>query len=101
MADLVILYWRDIPSQVIARSGRTTAKAELPKRFLEAIDAAAMRAGATGTDAYLESWRRGEPIRCGDNLEQAVADATAAIEATYGTDRLRRLIEGGGHEGET
>ena len=75
MADLVVLYWRDIPSQVIARAGRKTAKQELPKRFMEAIDAAAMRAGATDTDAYLQGWRRGDPSLCGDDLEKAVADA--------------------------
>ena len=53
MASLTILYWRDIPAQVIARAGRAGAKAELSRRFTEAIDAAAMRAGLTDSDAYL------------------------------------------------
>ncbi len=44
MADLTIIYWRDIPAQVIAKQGRKTAKRELPARFSEAIDMAAMRA---------------------------------------------------------
>ena len=80
MADLTILYWRDMPSQVIARAGRKTAKRELPKRFMEAIDAAAMRAGATDTDAYLAGWRRGAPSPCADDLEQAVSEAVADLE---------------------
>ena len=29
MASLTILYWRDIPSQVIAKAGRAMAKREL------------------------------------------------------------------------
>ena len=38
-----IVYWRDIPAQVICKAGRTTAKRELDKRFITAIDACAMR----------------------------------------------------------
>ncbi len=69
MASLTILYWRDIPSQVIVKAGRQSAKRELPERFIRAIDAAAMRAGATSADAYLADWRRAEPTPCGDDLE--------------------------------
>ena len=98
MADLVVLYWRDMPSQVIARAGRKTAKQELPKRFMEAIDAAAMRAGATDTDAYLAGWRRGDPSPCGDDLEKAVADAVANFDRSYDGPRLQRLIADGGKE---
>ena len=97
MAALTILYWRDIPTQVVARAGRAaTAKAELPKRFMEAIDSAAMRAGLFNSDDYLTDWRRGDPSPCGDDLDQAVADAVATLDAAYDADRLRRLIEAGG-----
>ena len=61
MAQLVITYWRDIPAQVTAKEGRTAAKRELSLRFTEAIDMAAMRSGAAGTDDYLAEWRRGAP----------------------------------------
>ena len=61
MAQLFIVYWRDIPAQVIARAGRQSAKRELTARFQEAIDRAAMRSGAHGTDAYLAEWRRSDP----------------------------------------
>ena len=57
MANLITLYWRDIPAQVIAERGRgrqrEQAKVELPRRFSIAIDAAAMRDGADSTDDYL------------------------------------------------
>ena len=61
MASLTVLYWRDIPSQVIVKAGRKSAKRELSERFVRAIDAAAMHAGAASADAYLEDWRRSAP----------------------------------------
>jgi hypothetical protein len=98
MALLTILYWRDIPTQVVARAGRRNAKAELPKRFMEAVDAAAMRAGLFNSDDYLSAWRRGDPTDCGDDLDQAVTEALAALDAAYDAERLRRLVEAGGKD---
>ena len=98
MANLTIVYWRDIPAQVIAKEKRTTAKKVLSERFEKAIDRAAMRSGARDTDAYLAEWRRGDPAPCGDDLE-AEADAVAArLEAEFGDDRLAALIASGGRE---
>ena len=54
MAKVVIIYWRDIPSQVTVQEGRKRAKKLLPARFQEAIDRAAMRAKKIDSDAYLE-----------------------------------------------
>ena len=99
MAERLIVYWRDIPAQVIVKAGRrNVAKRELSVRFTQAIDATAMREGLTGTDAYLAEWRRGEPEPCGDDIE-AEADATLArLENEYGRDRLRQLVDNGGRQ---
>jgi hypothetical protein len=97
MADLTILYWRDIPAQVIAKAGRKSAKRELTLRFTEAIDMAAMRSGAAATDDYLASWRRGEPTPCGDDLEAEAQAAADRLEAEYDKERLRALIDNKGH----
>mgnify|MGYP002526148062 FL=1 len=51
MAKLTIVYWRDIPAQVIAKEKRNAAKRVLSERFEKAIDRAAMRSGARDTDA--------------------------------------------------
>ncbi len=96
MARIVTVYWRDIPAQVIAKQGRRSAKRALSGRFQEAIDRAAMRSGAHGSDAYLAEWRRGEPARCGDDLETEAA--AARIEAAYGDDRLAALVRAVGRE---
>ena len=95
--ELTVIWWRDIPAQVTAKEGRTRAARELPPRFQEAIDAAAMRAGLIGTDAYLEEWRR-EPRACGDDLEAEVAQEAEWLEAAYTDDVLERLVRASGKE---
>jgi len=99
MAQLQIVYWRDIPAQVMVKAGRRNqAKRELPLRFTEAIDMAAMRTGAAETDDYLAQWRRSEPVTVGDDLEGEAQNAMAALEAEYDKDRLVALVNNGGHE---
>jgi hypothetical protein len=96
MADLIIVYWRDIPAQVIVRKGRQNAKRELPLRFTEAIDMAAMRSGAAETDAYLSEWRKADPVPVGDDLEAEAEKALAEIDAAFGRERLIALAKSGG-----
>ena len=102
MAHLITLFWRDIPAQVIAESGRgrnrQQAKIELPRRFAIAIDAAAMRDGADSTDDYLAEWRRSEPVPCGDDLDAEAATLAANLETDYPAERVRKLVESGGFD---
>lgn len=100
MADRIIVYWRDIPAQIIVKAGRKAAKRELPLRFTEAIDMCAMRSGAHETDAYLAEWRRGAPEPVGDDLEAEAEAAFARLESEYGRDRLRQLVDNGGRQGQ-
>lgn len=92
MAQLTIVYWRDIPAQVIVKKGRASAKRELPLRFTEAIDMAAMRSGAAATDDYLADWRRADPVECGEDLEAEAEAAAGRLEAEYDQEALKRLI---------
>ncbi|WP_454811957.1 virulence factor [Labrys neptuniae] len=98
MPQLIITYWRDIPTMVVAKQGRTSAKRELSSRFGEAVDMAAMRGGAAGTDDYLSEFHRSPPIECGDDLEAEVSAAAAKIEAEYDKERLAALAKNGGKE---
>ena len=97
MAELTVIWWRDIPAQVTAKEGRARAARELPERFQEAIDAAAMRAGLIGSDAYLEEWRR-EPRSCGDDLEAEVVQELDRLDAAYTDEVLERLVRENGKE---
>jgi hypothetical protein len=96
MAEVTIVYWRDIPAQVIAGKGRRGTKRPLDVRFEQAIDRAAMKAGLTGTDAYLSEWRKAPPVEVpGEEAEAAEAEARR-IEAEYPPERLRALIDNQG-----
>ncbi len=95
MARLITVYWRDIPAQVIAKSGRNSAKAQLSERFQVAIDRAAMRAGKGSSEHYLEDWRR-ETGDCGDDLEAAARAAAERLEATFPEELLERIVKAGG-----
>lgn len=99
MAQLQIVYWRDIPAQVMVKAGRRNqAKRELSLRFTEAIDMAAMRTGAAETDDYLAEWRRGDPVAVGDDLEAEAEAAMEKIENDYDKERLVALVKNGGRE---
>lgn len=99
MAQLQIVYWRDIPAQVIVKAGRrNVAKRELSLRFTEAIDMCAMRTGASETDDYLEEWRKSVPVEVSDDLEKEADAAAQKLENEYDKDRLVGLVKSGGKE---
>ena len=98
MAKLTVIYWRDIPAQVVAKERRTSAKRQLTNRFEAAIDRSAMRAKMAAADDYIGEWRRSAPVDCGDDLEQVAEQAAQQLETDYSDDRLSRLIQNKGFE---
>ncbi len=96
MAQMTVVYWRDIPAQVIVKQGRTAAKRQLPERFEQAIDRCAMKVGARDTDAYLAEWRRGEPVQVEGDMEQAVAAEATRLETEFDVERIKALIANDG-----
>jgi len=97
MPDVVIVYWRDMPAQVIVGKGRKASKVPLPERFEQAIDRAAMKSGAAESDAYLEGFRKADPVAMeGDAAELAAAEA-ARIDAEFDQERLKTLINKDGY----
>ena len=98
MATLTILYWRDIPAQVIVKRGRTAAKRQLAERFEKAIDRAAMRANLRDTDSYLAEWRRAAPVEVTDALQEEADKKAAELEAAFDDAKLKALVETGGVE---
>jgi len=98
VAQVQVVWWRDIPAQVIVGKGRRAAKRQLPERFEQAIDRCAMKVGAKDDDAYLAEWRRAASYPL-DGEDDAVADAEAArLDAEYGPERIRALIASDGWE---
>lgn len=96
-AELITIFWRDIPAQVTAKSDSDRASIELQRRFSMAIDRAAMTAGLAGSDEYLQHWiRKSRP--CGDDLAAEVQAESSALEAAYPQPRLEALVATGGVE---
>ena len=98
MPELTVIYWRDIPAQVIVKKGRQSAKRELSLRFTEAIDMCAMRTGNSDTDAYLAEWRKADPVPVGDDLENEADKALEALEQKFSQERLIALVKAGGKD---
>lgn len=96
MPDVTIVYWRDIPAQVIVGNGRRGAKAQLPERFEQAIDRAAMKVGAAETDAYLAEWRKAAPYPVEGEAEEIARAEAARLDAEFDAARLRELIANDG-----
>ena len=94
-AHLVTIFWRDIPAQVNAQSGRTRRQVVLDRRFQVAIDKAAMVAGLHDVHGYVQQWRRvARP--CGDDLAMEAATAASVLESAYPRTRLQRIVLAGG-----
>ena len=60
MATYRILYWQEIPSQVVASDDEGEVSLPMPQRLLERIDEAALARGLAGGDDYLAQWRWGD-----------------------------------------
>ena len=101
MVKKILIYWRDIPSQIIVQRGRKREKAALSHRFQEAIDRAAMRAGKGGSDAYMSEWRRESSSMESDaDLREIAEQEASRFEAEFSDDLLTQMIRNHGTLGE-
>lgn len=100
MTKRILVYWRDIPAQVIVQRGRRREKVQLSARFQEAIDRAAMRAGKGSSAAYLADWRReSTTVECTSDLRQLAEKTASEFEDAFGDRELDALIKSHGSAG--
>jgi hypothetical protein len=97
---VTVIWWRDVPAQVIARQGRRAHKIALHPRFQTAIDRAAERAGKQSMNEYIDEWHK-ENRPCGDDLEAEALAEAARLERDYPQDVLNALVASGGVRGAT
>ncbi len=97
MPDVTIVYWRDIPAQVIVGKGRRASKVQLEERFEQAIDRAAMKVGAKDADAYLADWRKAAPYAVEGDPQEVAKTEAARLEAEYDSDKIKQLIANDGN----
>ena len=98
MHPVTVVFWRDIPAQVIVGKGRRAVKVQLPERFEQAIDRCAMKVGARDADAYLAEWRKAGPHDVAGEAEEVARAEAARLETAYDKDRVQTLIANDGWE---
>jgi hypothetical protein len=93
VTEFRVTYWRDLPSLVTARDGDHTAKAALDARFMIAIDEAAMRLGATDSEAYLEGWRQSDWEEREGTPDEVVRAVAEEFELHFDEKRVQNLLD--------
>jgi hypothetical protein len=96
-AELVVIWWRDLPAQVNAQRGRERAQVLLPERFQRAIDRARRKGKVDTADEEVRQWRRDARPLVGEPGAAARAEAER-LDAEYPQDRLGRIAVRGGWE---
>ena len=91
-----MVYWRDIPAQVIVGKGRRASKVQLPERFEQAIDRCAMKSDARDTDSYLAEWRKAAPYDVEGEPDTVAAAEAARLVAEHDIVRIKALIDNDG-----
>lgn len=93
MAKYQILYWHDIPVQVKSRDRSGRASRELATRFQAAIDRAAMMAGLTESDDYIEAFQWSKPQERAGTAQEVVEMVVAELEAQYPKIDWQKTVE--------
>lgn len=93
MASYQILYWFDIPVQVRASVGRNRRTVPLASRFADAVDAAAMAAGLSASDAYTEQFHWSEAQERDGEPDVVAAAVSAELEAQYPEINWRATVQ--------
>ena len=92
MPEVTIVYWRDIPAQVIVGKGRRGSKVQLHERFEQAIDRAAMKCNLKGSDDYLAEWRKAKPYTVEGDPDTVARNEAGRIETEFDQEILKTLI---------
>jgi Virulence factor len=95
VAQVTVTYWRDIPVLVTARDGAEEATVALSSRFQDLVDAVAMQAGLSDSEAYLAEWRTGAGEGRPGTAQTAASEAAAELEEQFGEIRTRYQRPGG------
>ena len=93
MAKYKILYWQGIPSQVRATDENGRVNRQLPQRFQEAIDEAAMSLGKIGTDSYTNGFEWGKELERLGTAEETADVVAAELDRKYPSIDWRSLVK--------
>jgi hypothetical protein len=89
MAEYRVIYWKHIPTVVIARDGGEQSRCALPPRFQAAVDAQAMADGSVSDRAYSAAWRKTDWAPRDGAPDDVAKSVAAELEAAFDTrDKL-------------
>jgi hypothetical protein len=97
VAKLKIVYWNDIPGQVVVREGRRSTRIRLSPRFMKAIERASYRLKKQDKDAFFDPWHDVDQPFNGDIREQAKI-LVRQLEEQYSEAVLDKLIRASGKD---
>ena len=95
MPNLTIVFWRDIPAQLMIGTGRKAIKHKLPEKYEKAIDRCAMKVGAKDSESYLQDWRK-KTIPLQSIKEDTIMKEALKLEQEYSDSKLKDLIQNNG-----
>ena len=98
-AEVVVIYWRDIPAQVNGQRGRVRHQVLLSEKFHRAIDRAKSKARIRTANDDVAQWRR-TSTPCDGDVVSVADDVAAELEERYTVDDLGRLAFAGGFEAD-
>lgn len=81
MTTFKIMYWQEIPVQIVADDGFDEVKLELDARFMARVDQLAHERGLIDTDAYLEQWHWGDETEREGTAEDVARAVKQELEA--------------------
>jgi hypothetical protein len=97
MAKIKIVFWRDIPGQVVVRENRRSTRLRLSPKFMRAIERAAYRLKKRHKDVWFDPWHDVEQPFIGDINEQGRL-LVEHIEQQYSESVLDQLSRASGKE---
>tara|TARA_B100001057_G_scaffold134051_1_gene133476 strand:- start:907 stop:1272 length:366 start_codon:yes stop_codon:yes gene_type:complete len=94
--EIKIVYWRDIPAQILIGRGRSAKKIILSEKFEKTIDICAMKTDSKDMESYLKYWRKSNPLNYNGEAYKAAETEAKKIELFYSKDKLRSIIDNNG-----
>lgn len=81
MATYRVLYWQEIPSQIVAEDDDGEVRVPMPPRFLERIDEVATERGLAESDDYLAQWKWSDDEDRDGPADEVAAAVLADLQA--------------------
>ena len=91
MANVRIMYWKEIPVQVQAQDDSTTVSRQLDPRFQQGVDAVAMFDGSAGTDNYLMAWEWGGYQEMSGSAETSADSLAERLNSKFPKEFVARI----------